>query len=92
MTELLGLATMTRLGRHRERPAGGPSTGLPTKSEQSDLFQAVFGPRRPARVVLAATDVEDSFPHHRRAFNISEEFQIPVIVLSEQVISGDARG
>ena len=89
MTEMLGLAAMA------EVPAviidvqrGGPSTGLPTKSEQSDLWQALFGSHGDApRVVLAPADVEDCFHATVAAFNIAEETQLPVIVLSDQFIA-----
>jgi 2-oxoglutarate ferredoxin oxidoreductase subunit alpha len=83
MTEMLGLASMAEI------PAviidvqrGGPSTGLPTKSEQSDLWQALWGSHGDApRVVLAPADVEDCFHATVAAFNIAEEAQMPVIVL-----------
>lgn len=89
MTEMLGLAAMA------EVPAviidvqrGGPSTGLPTKSEQSDLWQALWGSHGDApRVVLAPSDVEDCFHTTVAAFNIAEETQLPVIVLSDQYIA-----
>ncbi|MCU0233350.1 MAG: 2-oxoacid:acceptor oxidoreductase subunit alpha [Thermoanaerobaculales bacterium] len=89
MTEMLGLAAMA------EVPAviidvqrGGPSTGLPTKSEQSDLWQALWGSHGDApRVVLAPADVEDCFHATVAAFNIAEEAQMPVIVLSDQFIA-----
>ena len=71
---------------------GGPSTGNPTKSEQSDLFQALYGTHGDApRVVLACSDVEDCFHATVDAFNIAEEFQIPVLVLSDQAV-GAAQG
>jgi len=67
---------------------GGPSTGLPTKSEQSDLWQALWGSHGDApRVVLAPADVEDCFHATVAAFNIAEEAQMPVIVLSDQFIA-----
>jgi 2-oxoglutarate ferredoxin oxidoreductase subunit alpha len=67
---------------------GGPSTGLPTKSEQSDLWQAVYASHGDApRVVIACSDVEDHFHATVDAFNIAEEFQIPVIVLSDQAVA-----
>ena len=92
MTEMLGLASMAELPCvvvNVQR--GGPSTGLPTKSEQSDLFQAVFaGHGDMPRVVLACSDVEDSFHTTVDAFNIAEEYQIPVIVLSDQLVAGAA--
>ena len=89
MTETLGLAAMA------EVPAvvwnvqrGGPSTGLPTKSEQSDLFQGVFaGHGDQPRVVLAAEDVESCFHATVDAFNIAEEYQIPVVILADQAIA-----
>jgi 2-oxoglutarate ferredoxin oxidoreductase subunit alpha len=89
MTEMLGLAAMSEI------PAviidvqrGGPSTGLPTKSEQSDLWQALWGSHGDApRVVLAPADVEDCFHTTVAAFNIAEEAQMPVIVLSDQFIA-----
>jgi 2-oxoglutarate ferredoxin oxidoreductase subunit alpha len=88
MTEMLGLASMA------EVPAvivdvqrGGPSTGNPTKSEQADLLQCLFGTHGDApRVVLGCSDVEDCFHATVEAFNISEEFQVPVIVLSDQAV------
>jgi 2-oxoglutarate ferredoxin oxidoreductase subunit alpha len=89
MSEMLGLASIA------EVPAvvvnvqrGGPSTGIPTKSEQSDLWHSIYGGHGDMpRVVLACTDVEDSFHTTVDAFNIAEEFQTPVIVLSEQSIA-----
>ncbi len=88
MIEMLGLASMA------EVPAvivdvqrGGPSTGNPTKSEQSDLLQCLYGTHGDApRVVLACSDVEDCFHATVDAFNISEEFQLPVLVLSDQAV------
>jgi 2-oxoglutarate ferredoxin oxidoreductase subunit alpha len=88
MIEMIGLASMA------EVPAvivdvqrGGPSTGNPTRSEQSDLLQSLFGTHGDApRVVLACADVEDCFHATVEAFNISEEFQLPVLVLSDQAV------
>ena len=88
MTEMLGLAAMAEVPCVIvDVQRGGPSTGLPTKSEQSDLWQAVFGSHGDApRVVISASDVEDCFHVTVEAFNISEEFQLPVIVLTDQSI------
>ncbi|MGA7615962.1 MAG: 2-oxoacid:acceptor oxidoreductase subunit alpha [Thermoanaerobaculia bacterium] len=88
MSEMLGLSTMAEI------PAvivdvqrGGPSTGNPTRSEQSDLWHALYASHGDApRVVLAASDVEDCFHTTVDAFNISEEYQIPVILLTDQFI------
>ena len=88
MSEMLGLASIAEIPSvifNVQR--GGPSTGIPTKSEQSDLYHAVYGSHGDApRVVLAPCDVEDAFHMTVEAFNIAEEFQVPVIVLSDQLI------
>ena len=66
---------------------GGPSTGLPTKTEQSDLKFAVYGTTGDSpRIILAPATVEDCFYQTMRAFNLSERFQVPVIILSDQSI------
>ncbi|MCP4713392.1 MAG: 2-oxoacid:acceptor oxidoreductase subunit alpha, partial [Planctomycetes bacterium] len=66
---------------------GGPSTGLPTKTEQSDLKFAIYGTAGEApRIILAPTTVEDSFYQTIRAFNLAERFQMPVIILIDQSI------
>jgi 2-oxoglutarate ferredoxin oxidoreductase subunit alpha len=88
-TEMLGLASIAELPLvcvNVQR--GGPATGLPTKSEQADLFQAVFSAHGDtARPVLAPTDVRDTFVVTVEAFNIAEQYQTPVIVLSDQEIA-----
>ena len=89
MTEMLSLASCSEIPVVIvDVQRGGPSTGLPTKNEQSDLFQALWGSHGDApRVVLAPSDVEDCFPVTVKAFNIAEKYQIPVIVLSDQNIA-----
>ncbi len=89
MTEMLGLASLAEIPVVIiDVQRGGPSTGLPTKSEQSDLWQALWGSHGDApRVVLAPSDVEDCFHATVAAFNIAEESQMPVIVLSDQFIA-----
>jgi 2-oxoglutarate ferredoxin oxidoreductase subunit alpha len=88
-TEMLGLATIAELPLvciNVQR--GGPSTGLPTKSEQSDLFQAAFSAHGDAvRPILAPTSVADTFAMTVEAFNIAEEYQTPVVILSDQEIA-----
>ena len=87
--EVLGLATIAELPLvcvNVQR--GGPSTGLPTKSEQADLFQAAFSAHGDAvRPVLAPTSVEDTFSVTVEAFNVAEAYQTPVVVLSDQEIA-----
>jgi 2-oxoglutarate ferredoxin oxidoreductase subunit alpha len=89
MIEMLGLASMAEVPVVIiDVQRGGPSTGNPTKSEQSDLLQSLFGTHGDApRVVLACSDVEDCFHATVEAFNISEEFQVPVLVLSDQAVA-----
>jgi 2-oxoglutarate ferredoxin oxidoreductase subunit alpha len=67
---------------------GGPSTGLPTQVEQSDLNLAVFGSHGDApRVVLAPADVEDCFYTAIEAVNIARKYNVPVFILSDQAIA-----
>jgi 2-oxoglutarate ferredoxin oxidoreductase subunit alpha len=88
-TEMIGLATISELPLvviNVQR--GGPSTGIPTKSEQSDLFQAAFSAHGDApRPVLAPINVADTFPVTVEAFNIAERYQTPVVILSDQEIA-----
>lgn len=88
-TEMLGLASIAELPLvciNVQR--GGPSTGIPTKAEQSDLFQAVFSAHGDClRPVLAPTSVGDVFGVTVEAFNLAEYYQTPVIVLSDQEIA-----
>jgi 2-oxoglutarate/2-oxoacid ferredoxin oxidoreductase subunit alpha len=67
---------------------GGPSTGLPTQVEQSDLNLACFGSHGDApRVVIAPSSVEDCFFTAIEAVNIARKYNIPVFVLSDQAIA-----
>jgi 2-oxoglutarate ferredoxin oxidoreductase subunit alpha len=67
---------------------GGPSTGLPTQVEQSDLNLACFGSHGDApRVVVAPADVEECFYTAIEAVNIARKYNVPVFVLSDQAIA-----
>jgi 2-oxoglutarate/2-oxoacid ferredoxin oxidoreductase subunit alpha len=67
---------------------GGPSTGLPTNVEQSDLNIAIFGSHGDSpRVVLAPADVEDCFYTAIEAVNLARQYSVPVIILSDQAIA-----
>src|SRR5437899_4747713 len=67
---------------------GGPSTGMPTSVEQSDLNLACFGSHGDApRVVLAPSDVEDCFYTAIEAVNIARKYNVPVFILSDQAIA-----
>lgn len=88
-SEVLGLASQAELPLVCvDVQRGGPSTGLPTKPEQADLFAAVFSAHGDSiRPVLAPISVEDMFGITVEAFNIAEQYQTPVIVLSDQEIA-----
>ncbi len=90
MTETIGLATIAEIPLVIiDVQRGGPSTGLPTKMEQSDLLFAISGSHGDSpRVVLAPINVRDCFYVANKAFYISEKYQIPVIILSDQFIGG----
>jgi 2-oxoglutarate/2-oxoacid ferredoxin oxidoreductase subunit alpha len=89
MTEMMGLGVMA------EVPCvifvsqrGGPSTGMPTKTEQSDLNLAVYGGSGDApRIVLAPTNVEGCYKCAGKAFELAEKYQSPVIVLLDLYLS-----
>ncbi len=89
MSEMMGLGTMA------EVPVvifvsqrGGPSTGMPTKTEQSDLNIAVLGAAGDGqRIVLAPTNVEGCFKCAGKAFEIAERYQTPVVVLLDLYLS-----
>jgi 2-oxoglutarate ferredoxin oxidoreductase subunit alpha len=67
---------------------GGPSTGLPTKTEQSDLYQAVFGRNGECPMpVIAARSPADCFDVAREAWRIAVRFMTPVMVLSDGYIA-----
>lgn len=87
--EIMGLATIAELPLVIvDVQRGGPSTGIPTKSEQSDLFAAVFSAHGDVlRPVLAPTSVADTFWITVEAFNMAERYQTPVVVLSDQEIA-----
>ncbi len=84
-TEALGLAVITELPLVIvDVQRGGPSTGLPTKSEQADLFQALYGRNGEAPlVVMAASSPVDCFYSAFEASKISLEHMTPVILLTD---------
>ncbi len=91
-TEALGLAVMTELPLvivNVQR--GGPSTGLPTKTEQSDLLQAVYGRNGEApTVVISCSSPSDSFEAAFEACRIALEHMMPVILLSDGYLANGA--
>jgi len=87
-TEALGWAVMAEIPLVIvDVQRGGPSTGLPTKVEQSDLNIACFGSHGDApRVVLAPANVEDCFYMAIEAVNLARQYSVPVIILTDQNI------
>ena len=89
MSEMIGLGVIA------EVPAvvfvsqrGGPSTGMPTKTEQSDLNIAVYGGHGDApRIVIAPTNVDGCYRCAGKAFEMAEAYQTPVIVLLDLYLS-----
>lgn len=67
---------------------GGPSTGLPTKQEQSDLMAMIYGTHGEIpKIVMAPSTVQEAFYDTAEAFNLAEEYQCPVIILSDLQLS-----
>lgn len=89
MMEAIGLSGMTETPLVVvDTQRGGPSTGLPTKQEQSDLMAMIYGTHGEIpKVVIAPSTVEEAFYDTIEAFNIAEEYQCPVILLSDLQLS-----
>jgi len=67
---------------------GGPSTGLPTRVSQGDVMQARWGTHGDHPIiVLAASTTQDCFTATVRAFNLSEKYRTPVILLADEVVA-----
>jgi len=91
-TEAIGLAVMTELPLivvNSQR--GGPSTGLPTKTEQSDLYQAVYGRNADSPLpVIAARSPADAFECAIEACRIATRYMTPVMLLTDGYIANAA--
>jgi 2-oxoglutarate ferredoxin oxidoreductase subunit alpha len=91
-TEAMGLAVMTELPLvivNSQR--GGPSTGLPTKTEQSDLYQAIYGRNGDTPIpVIAARSPGDAFECAIEACRIATQYMTPVILLTDGYIANAA--
>jgi len=91
-TEAMGLAIMTELPLviiNSQR--GGPSTGLPTKTEQSDLYQAVYGRNGDSPMpVIAARSPADAFDCAIEAVRIAVQYMTPVMLLTDGYIANAA--
>ena len=91
-TEAMGLAVMTELPLviiNSQR--GGPSTGLPTKTEQSDLYQAIYGRNGDSPIpVVAACSPSDACDCAIEACRIATQYMTPVILLTDGYIANAA--
>ena len=89
MTEAIGQAGMI------EAPVvivevqrGGPSTGIPTKTEQADLNQVLGASQGDfPRIIIAPVETRDCFDSAVEAFNLAEKYQLPVIIISDLLVS-----
>ena len=88
MTEAIGLAGVLEIPVVVvECARTGPSTGMPTKTEQSNLNHLIYsGHGEIPRVILAPGTVAESFELAVDAFNIAERYQVPVFILTEQAL------
>jgi 2-oxoglutarate ferredoxin oxidoreductase subunit alpha len=89
MTEAVGLAGMLEVPVvvvNVQR--GGPSTGLPTKTEQADLFQVLGASQGEyPRIILAPQTIEDAYHTTVESFNLAERYQCPVLIISDLMLS-----
>jgi 2-oxoglutarate ferredoxin oxidoreductase subunit alpha len=89
MTEAIGMAGMIEAPVvFVEVQRGGPSTGVPTKTEQADLNQ-VFGASQGdyPRAIIAPTTTADCFHSTVEAFNLAEKYQLPVTIITDLLVS-----
>jgi len=89
MTEAIGMAGIMEVPVVIvEVQRGGPSTGLPTKTEQADLHQ-VFGASQGEfpRLITCPRDIADSYDSTIEAFHLSEKYQMPVLIMSDLLLS-----
>ncbi|AWB27592.1 2-oxoacid:acceptor oxidoreductase subunit alpha [Halococcoides cellulosivorans] len=93
MSEPLGLAEMSETPVVLlEAQRAGPSTGMPTKPEQSDLEHVLYTSQGDStRVVFAPANAEECYEQTRRAFEVAYEYQLPAIIMYDQKLEGELR-
>ncbi len=93
MSEPLGLAEMTETPVVLvEAMRAGPSTGLPTKTEQSDLEHVLYTSQGDScRVVFAPANVREAYEQTRLAFDLAYDYNVPAIVVYDQKTQGELR-
>ncbi len=93
MSESIGLAEMTETPLVlAEAQRAGPSTGMPTKTEQADLeFVLSTSQGDSSRVVFAPGNVKETYDQTRLAFELAYQYQLPAIVLYDDQLTGEFR-
>ncbi len=93
MSEPLGLAEMTETPVVLvEAMRAGPSTGMPTKTEQGDLEHVLYTSQGDStRVVIAPGNLQEAYEQTREIFRLAYEYQLPGIVLYDQKLGGEMR-
>ncbi len=89
MTEAIGMAGIMEVPVVCvEVQRGGPSTGLPTKTEQADLFQ-VYGASQGEfpRLIVAPTTISDAYDSTVEAFHMADKYQLPALIISDLLLS-----
>jgi 2-oxoglutarate ferredoxin oxidoreductase subunit alpha len=89
MTEMMGLSSMAEIPTIIvDCQRAGPATGMPSRTEQSDLFHAVYGGHGDfPRAVLGVFDVVHARDVMHRSFQLAEDYQLPVLVLSDAYVA-----
>lgn len=89
MMEAIGLASITEIPIVIvDTQRAGPSTGMPTKQEQSDLFSMVYGSHGESpRIVLAPSTAEEAFYDTMLAFNLADQYQMPVFIAADLALA-----
>ena len=93
MSEALGLAEMTETPVvFVEAMRAGPSTGMPTKSEQADLEHVLYSSQGDScRVVMAPGNLMEAYEQTRTAFHLAYEYNLPAIIVYDQKLGGEMR-
>ncbi|WP_340098055.1 2-oxoacid:acceptor oxidoreductase subunit alpha [Salinibaculum salinum] len=93
MTEALGLAEMTETPIvYIEAQRAGPSTGLPTKTEQGDLDHVLYSSQGDScRIVFAPANAMEAYEQTRQAFELAYDYQMPALIMYDQKLEGELR-
>ncbi|MFW6385398.1 MAG: 2-oxoacid:acceptor oxidoreductase subunit alpha [Halodesulfurarchaeum sp.] len=91
MSESLGMAEMTETPVvFVEAMRAGPSTGMPTKTEQADLEHVLYSSQGDSnRIVFAPGNVQEAYEQTRQAFQLAYEYQMPALVIYDDQMTGE---